>query len=78
MVVVPQLCGHKQVLAAHRPVGEQLCERRADLRFVAVSLSGVEVAEPHLDRGLDGSFGLFVIGKRGPEPERRDLTAAVV
>jgi hypothetical protein len=78
MVVVPQLRGHKQRFTAHRLVGKQLRERRADLGFVAVPLSSVEVAKSHLDRCLDGISGLFVIGKRSPEPECRDLTAAVV
>src|SRR5271156_2157741 len=78
MVVVPQLCGHKQVLTSDRSVSEQLFERRADLRFVAITFGGVEVAEPHLDRGLDGISRLAAIGKRRPKPERRNLTAAVV
>ena len=54
VVVVPQLGGHKQVLAADRPGGEQFFERLADRRLVAISLCGVEMAEAHLDRGLDG------------------------
>ena len=40
MVVVPQLCGHKQLLAADRSVSEQLVERRTDLRFVAIPTNG--------------------------------------
>ena len=68
MVVVPQLGGDEQVLAAHRSGGEQLLERRADQGFVAVPLGGVEVAEPHSDRRLDGISRLCVIGKRSPEP----------
>jgi len=45
---------------------------------IAVTLGGVEVAESHPDRRLDGVSRLSVVGKRSPEPERRDLTAAVV
>jgi hypothetical protein len=78
MVVVPQLCGHKQVLTPDRSVSEQLFERCADLRFVAVPFGSVEVPEAHLDRGLDGISRLIAIGKRRPKPERWNLTAAVV
>ena len=78
MVVVPQLGGHKQLLTAYGPGREQVFERRADLRFVAVPLGGVEVAETDLDRGLHGIGGLCPIGQRSAEPERRNLTTAVV
>src|SRR5271156_97477 len=78
MVVVPELCRHEQVLAAYGPISEQLFERRADLRFVAVPLGGIEVAKPDLDRCLDGTVRLGVVGQRRPEPERRDFTDTVV
>jgi len=68
MVVVPQLGGHKQVLAPDRSGGEQFFERRADLRLVAVPLGGVEMAEAHLDRGLDGVTRVRVVGERRPKP----------
>jgi hypothetical protein len=67
-----------QILAAYGPVGEQLRERRADLRFVAVSLGGVEVTKAHLYRCLDGMSGLGVIGERSPESKRRNLAGAGV
>jgi hypothetical protein len=54
MVVVAELCGYEQVLTADRPVSEQLFECCANLLFVAVPFGTVEVAEPHLDRGLGG------------------------
>src|SRR5271166_4403495 len=78
MVVVPQLGGHEQVITANRSGSEQFFERCADLRLVAVALGGVEVAESHLDRGLDGVSRLAVIGERRPKPERRNLSAAIV
>jgi hypothetical protein len=78
VIVVPQLGGHEQLVTADGPGSEQLFERRADLCFVAVPLGGVEVAESHLDRGLDGVARLVAVGKRCPEPERRYRTAAVV
>jgi hypothetical protein len=63
VIVVPQLCGHKQVLAAHGPVDEQLFKGHADVRFVTVSLGSVEMAEAHLDCCLDGISGFPVIGE---------------
>jgi hypothetical protein len=43
-------------------------ERCADLRFVAVPFVGVEVAEPYLDRGVDGILRFFAIGSNVPIP----------
>ena len=78
MVVVPELCRHEEILATHGPGGEQLFQRGADLRFIAVPLGGVEVAKPDLDRCLDGTVRLGVVGQRRPEPERRNFTDTVV
>jgi hypothetical protein len=78
MVVVPQLCRHEQVLAADDSVSEQVVERCADLRFVAVPFGTVQVAEPHLDRGLRGISCLCSIRDKRSKSERRNLTVAIV
>ena len=78
VVVVPQLRGDEELVATDGPGREQLLERRADLRFVAIAFGRIEVAESDLDRGPDGVARLVAIGKRCPEAQRRNLTAAVV
>jgi len=78
MIVVPQLCGHKQVLTPDRSVGEQLFERCANLFFVAVPLGTVEVAEPYFDRGPGGISRFSTIRNQRPKPKRRNLTVAIV
>ena len=72
MVVVPQLGGHKQLVAADCAVVEQLFKCGADLGFVAIPFGGVEVPEPDLDRGFDSVARLSAIGQRRSEPERRE------
>ena len=78
MVVVPQLCGDKQILTIDRPVSQQLFECCADLYLATVPLCTVEVSESHFDGVNGGIARLTAIGNQRAKPERRDVTVAVV
>ena len=71
--VVTNRCSRRTVPSANNSLSA--APTRASLRYRSAASRW---READLDRRLDGISGLLVVGKRRPEPERRDLTGAVV
>ena len=62
MVVIPQLGRDEKIFATNDTVIDRLLDDIADDIFVAISLGGIQVEEPDLERRLYRGATFFTVG----------------